>query len=44
MKDEIAAYDADNSNGNEKSKYELMVKFENVVASWSEVSNVAIAI
>ena len=44
MKDEIAAIDADNSKDNGKTKYEPMVKFENVVASWNEVSNVTIAI
>ena len=44
LKDEIAAIDADNSQKKENPKYEPMVKFENVVASWDEVSNVTIAI
>ena len=44
MKDEIAAIDADNSQKKENPKFEPMVKFENVVAYWDEVSNVTIAI
>ena len=40
----MAAIDADNAKDNGKTKYEPIVKFENVVASWNEVSNITIAI
>ena len=44
MKDEIATIDADDSKDNGKTKYEPMIKFENVVASWNKVSNATITI